>query len=264
MDFLEVMRRRRMIRHFRPDPVPDDVLQRVVRVVRRAPSAGFSQPHLIVVVTDPGVRGQIARLSEPWYLEHGFEPWLSQAPAHLLLGVREAAYHERYQEADKLKNGEEIPWPVPFWWFDAGALFMLLQLAAINEGLAAGFHSPADPGQLARLGQLAGMPGDVAPLGLLAVGYPADDPLASRESVARRRKPLDEMIWWRRLRHQPVTGPLVAPLVACPLPAGGPWPGGRRGTVRTPRTRCSRSVGEHLADPLNLDRRTTPGYLRLG
>jgi nitroreductase len=78
------------------------------------------------------------------------------------------------------------------------ARFLLTPLAAINEGLAAGFHSPGDPGQLARLGQLAGMPGDVAPLGLLAVGYPADDPLASRESVARRRKPIDEMIWWRR------------------------------------------------------------------
>ena len=39
---------------------------------------------------------------------------------------------------DKLHEGEEIEWPVPFWFVDAGAALMMLLLAAIDEGLAAG------------------------------------------------------------------------------------------------------------------------------
>jgi nitroreductase len=94
-----------MVRHYRTDPVPSDLVQRIVRVVRRAPSAGFSQGHRVVVVTEPDLRQRIADLGESWYLERGYEPWLSQAPVHLILGIREASYHERYQEPDKLGPG---------------------------------------------------------------------------------------------------------------------------------------------------------------
>ncbi len=93
-----------MVRHYRTDPVPSDIVQRIVRVVRRAPSAGFSQGHRVVVVTEPDLRQRIADLGESWYLERGYEPWLSQAPVHLILGIREASYHERYQEPDKLEG----------------------------------------------------------------------------------------------------------------------------------------------------------------
>ena len=37
---------------------------------------------------------------------------------------------------DKLSDGEEIDWPVPYWFVDAGAALMLVLLAAIDEGLA--------------------------------------------------------------------------------------------------------------------------------
>ena len=57
---------------------------------------------------------------------------------HVLVCVREADYHERYQQVDKLVDGQEIEWPVPFWYVDAGAALMLILLAAIDEGLAAG------------------------------------------------------------------------------------------------------------------------------
>jgi nitroreductase len=43
VEFTEVPQRRRMVRHYRPDPVPDDTQRRIVQVVRHAPSAGFSQ-----------------------------------------------------------------------------------------------------------------------------------------------------------------------------------------------------------------------------
>ena len=39
---------------------------------------------------------------------------------------------------DKLDDGEEIEWPVPYWFVDAGAALMMLLLASLDEGLAAG------------------------------------------------------------------------------------------------------------------------------
>ncbi|MEV4351119.1 nitroreductase family protein [Actinoplanes sp. NPDC049596] len=200
MDFRDVLRGRRMVRNYRAEAVPDEVVERVVRMVHRAPSAGFAQGHRVAVVTDPGRRAELAAVAEPFYLEHGFHPWISQAPVQLALGIREASYHERYTEKDKLEAsaGEEIPWPVPFWWFDAGALLTLLQLAAANEGLATGFYSPAPPEELAALAGIVGFSADVALTGVLTLGWAADDPAVPTAKLASRRKPLDEMVTWLR------------------------------------------------------------------
>jgi len=199
MEFREALRGRRIVRNYRTDPIPDEVVARIVKVVHRAPSAGFSQGHRLVVVTDPDTRAALAAVAEPWYLEQGFQPWISQAPVQIVLGIREASYHERYTETDKLEaDGEEIPWPVPFWWFDAGALFTLLQLAAADEGLASGFYSPAPPEELAALAAVVGLPGDVAVAGVLTLGHPAEDPAVPAARLAKRRRPIDELVSWRR------------------------------------------------------------------
>ena len=61
MDFAEVLRRRRMVRAFRPDPIPADVLDRVLGAARRAPAAGNSDGIDLVVLegpaADPSVLG---------------------------------------------------------------------------------------------------------------------------------------------------------------------------------------------------------------
>jgi nitroreductase len=75
---------------------------------------------------------------------------------------------------------------------------MLLQLAAINEGLAAGFDSPADPDELLALGRLVHLPDDVATIGVLTIGYSAEDPTTRNARLAQRRKPIDELVRWQR------------------------------------------------------------------
>ena len=47
---------RRDVRRYRPDPVPDEVLTRVLTAAHQAPSVGHSQPWRFVVVRDPAVR----------------------------------------------------------------------------------------------------------------------------------------------------------------------------------------------------------------
>ena len=64
--------------------------------------------------------------------------------------MSEAIYHRRYQEPDKVDDdGNEIEWPVPFWWIDVGATMQNIMLAAVNEGLGSGFagrRHRRDPG----------------------------------------------------------------------------------------------------------------------
>jgi nicotinate-nucleotide--dimethylbenzimidazole phosphoribosyltransferase len=60
-----VLRERRDVRrNFRPDPVPAEVLQRVLAAAHLAPSVGFSQPWDFIVITDPGRRARIRALAE--------------------------------------------------------------------------------------------------------------------------------------------------------------------------------------------------------
>src|ERR1039458_3090435 len=59
-----VIAERRDVRQgFRPDPVPADVLGRVLTAAHQAPSVGFSQPWDFIVITDLARRERIAALA---------------------------------------------------------------------------------------------------------------------------------------------------------------------------------------------------------
>lgn len=185
MEFSDLVRRRRMVRRYRPDPLPPEALERVLEAARRAPSAGFAQGQHLVVVTEPETRLRIARLAgEDEHVQRGFEPWLSPAPVHVVLCCREEDYHARYREPDKLgPEGREIAWPVPYWYLDSGCTLMLLLLAAVDEGLAAGFLGGH---RLSGLHEVLGIPQDVEVLGLVTLGYPLPDRPSRSASRARR------------------------------------------------------------------------------
>ena len=191
MEFKAVLAKRRMVRNYTVDPVDPAAVDRIVDAARRAPSAGYSQGQRFIVVTDPGVRRAIADAAdEPDYVANGFDPWISSAPVHVVVCVREDDYHERYREPDKLLDGHEIEGPVPYWWVDAGAALMLVLLAAVDEGLAAGFVGfHALPDIKARLG----IPEDVTPIGVVTIGHPAPDRPSS--SLKRGRKPPAQVIY---------------------------------------------------------------------
>ncbi len=191
MEFREVIARRRMVRNYRTDPPASDVLDRVVDAGVRAPSAGNTQGQSFVIVTDEERRRRIADLAgEPAYVEAGFDPWISRAPVHVVVCVSEAAYHRRYREADKLgADGSEIDWPVPYWWVDAGASLMGILLAAVDEGLAAGFLGTHAVPELAAF---LGLPDDVTPIGVVTLGVAAPDRRSS--SLDRGRRPRADVV----------------------------------------------------------------------
>lgn len=184
-----------MVRRYRDEPVAPHVLERILGTALRGPSAGFSQGLRLVVVTDPAQRHRIAALcGEEEYLAAGYDAWLSVAPVHVVPCVREADYRERYAEADKSSAGGPDSWTSPYWWVDGGAGLMLLLLAAVDEGLGAGILDLGDPDGIRGL---LDIPTDVAPLCLVTIGHPADDP-GPRGSAARGRRSAQETIHWQR------------------------------------------------------------------
>ncbi|HYI14588.1 MAG TPA: nitroreductase family protein [Thermomicrobiales bacterium] len=170
MEFADVVHKRRMVRHFKPDPIDPEVVDSMLRLAQRAPSAGYTQGQSYVIVTDPALRKEVARLcGEEHYEEALGHPWISEAPVQAIACVSEAAYHQRYQEPDKLQeDGSEIVWPVPFWFVDIGCSVMVLLLAAVDNGLAAGYAGIMDT---AALKNLLGIPEDVTPVGVIPIGY---------------------------------------------------------------------------------------------
>ena len=195
MDFAEVVRRRRMVRHFADEPVDRAVVERIALTAQRAPSAGFSQGQRLVIVTEPELRrGVAAILGEEDGVEAGFDRWISECAALFIPCVSEAIYHDRYREADKVDEaGSEIDWPVPYWWMDVGCTVMLILLAAVDEGLAAGFAGADADGYVA-LRALLGIPADFAPVGVIPVGRPLPDKRSP--SLKRGWRPREDFARW--------------------------------------------------------------------
>ena len=81
-DLYDVMSTLRAVRKLRPDPIPDDVLQRVLQAACWAPTGGNTQPWRVVVALDPDVKQALADIYRPEWETYsaGFLDRLSGLP----------------------------------------------------------------------------------------------------------------------------------------------------------------------------------------
>ena len=115
MDFYEVIEKRRSVRAYKSDPIPETALQNIAKAVQLAPSACNLQPWKIQIITDAKLRAKICA-NYP-------APWLAQAPAiAVALGNSEECW--------KRPEGKAIID------IDTGIVMEHLVLAACAEGLA--------------------------------------------------------------------------------------------------------------------------------
>lgn len=186
MEFAKVVLKRRMIRAFRPDPVPEESLHRIMELAQHYPSAGFSQGVAFVVVTKESGVKRIRRLNR----------LVGEAPLLVVPCVSEKLYHDRYREADKIRpDGTEIEWPVPYWYFDVGCSSLLILLAAVDQGLAAYFAGAFRPGLLK---DELGIPDHFVPVGVISIGYPDYERNVPSPSLKRGRRPFEEAVHYER------------------------------------------------------------------
>ena len=195
MELTDAVRARRMVRAFDGRPVPPEVVDRLVDLARRAPSAGNTQPWAFVVLE--GV--QTSRLWDvtlPAERRAGFRwPGLLEAPVVIVPLVAPGAYADRYAEPDKAATGLGAgveAWTVPYWWVDGGMAVHGLLLAAVDAGLGALFCGLFDH-EAAVLAAL-GVPAGWRALGAVAVGWPAAGAGQPGRSAGRPRPPLGEVI----------------------------------------------------------------------
>jgi nitroreductase len=194
MDFGDVVRHRRMVRRFAQRPVPRDVVDRILDTGRRAPSAGFSQGLELLVLDTPG------SVAEFWELtrdpEFGWEEdTVTAGPTVLILPLPDPhRYLERYSQPDKIGFGmdEEANWPVRFWEIDAAMTAMLILLAAVDEGLGGWFFG-ITYGERALLDRF-GVPAHLRPIGIIGLGYRAEDEEPSGSWMRRRRRPFEDQV----------------------------------------------------------------------
>ena len=190
--FADDMHRRRTVRDFSSQPIPDGVLDACIRAAGSAPSGANLQPWHFVVVTDPAVNARIRAAAEAeereFYATRATPEWLAAlAPlgtdpskpfletAPALIAIFGEAYGER-EDGSRVKH---------YYVTESVGIATGLLIAAIHHaGLASLTHTPSPMGFL---NEILGRPARERPFLLLVVGYPAAD--AQVPDITR--KPLD-------------------------------------------------------------------------
>jgi nitroreductase len=193
MEFEEVVRRRRMVRRFRPDPLERAVVERILRNAARAPSAGYSQGYAFLVFDGPEEVARFWSALQGGDREPPFDPEVAAAPLIVVPMANKDAYLDRYAETDKgWTDRDEARWPVPYWHIDTGFTALLMLLTAVDEGLGALFFG-LPPDVTTRFRQAFGVPEGYVPIGAVAVGHRTDDP-GRGSADTRRRIPVEELV----------------------------------------------------------------------
>lgn len=194
MEFKQVVARRRMVRRFDQTPVPAEVIDEILDLARRSPTAGFAQGVDFVVLDTPETVAEYWRLTDD--PKHPNDPAeIAVGPPVIILPIADKRpYLARYSEPDKSPFGlqNEDAWPVPFWEVDASMAAMAVLFAAVDAGLGSflfGIHA----GEAALLRHL-GVPDGIRPVCVIGLGYRADDERPSGSGTTRRRRPFEEQI----------------------------------------------------------------------
>jgi len=193
MELQRAVRTRRMIRNYDPErSVPRDVLESVLNLAIRAPSAGHTQGWRFLVLDDITSRSRFWSATA----EDGpADSWLRRmqsAPALIVCLSDKQAYLDRYSEPDKgWTDRDEARWPVPYWHIDTGMAALIILLAAHDLGLGGCFFG-IPPERWPAFFAAFSVPAELAPVGVVSLGYPLPD--VKSPSLKRGRRPLSEIV----------------------------------------------------------------------
>ena len=192
VDFKEVLAKRRMIRAFRREPLPTELVDELLEAATRAPSAGNTQGCHFVVLQGGETSRAWGHITTPEWRANSARRTLLDAPVVIIPCFSPTPYCQRYAEEDKAASGLSDPnaWPIEFWQVDAAFATMTLLLKATDAGLGAALVG-IFRGESALMEEL-GAPSGMRPLGLVALGWPA--PSHPSASLGRKRIPLADRV----------------------------------------------------------------------
>jgi nitroreductase len=163
MDAYRAIVDKRDQRLFLPRPISDEALRRILQAARMTGSSKNAEPNRLIVVREPARVAAVGAIS-PW------GRWLSTAAAIIVI-----VQTERHE-------------------FDAGRCAQNMMVAAWNDGIGScPAHLPE-----ADLGRLLDVPKELFINRVIGFGYVDPARAAAPKSVARRRKPLDDLVRWEQ------------------------------------------------------------------
>lgn len=177
--FYAAMNRRRTVRHFSPEPVPDGVVEDALRTAGTAPSGAHLQPWHFVVVRDGETRRRLRTLAEEeeraFYSERAPQEWLDAlAPLGTdadkpFLETAPVVIAVFAQSFGLLPDGRRVK---HYYVSESVGIAVGFLLAALHTaGLATLTHTPSPMGFL---NELLDRPSHERPYLLVVAGYPAE------------------------------------------------------------------------------------------
>jgi nitroreductase len=186
MDLMEAIKTRRSIRSFKPDPVPEEIINRMLEAARLAPSGSKRQPWRFQVVTEKTLRERI--VNEATF---GAKP-LVEAPVMIVCGFELLTYVKgnplapQTSALPEVENDdlESLKQFIPDAQMNTVIAIEHLVLAGTANGVGTCWVQRIKPGQMARV---LGWPRHIIALLIIAVGYsneqPAPKPRLSLEQI---------------------------------------------------------------------------------
>ncbi|MDW5598371.1 5,6-dimethylbenzimidazole synthase [Conexibacter stalactiti] len=212
---------RRDIRRFRPDPVPEDALERILAAAHQAPSVGLMQPWRLIVVRELETKLALRRLAQRERLRQAGK--FPDRTSHFLdqkiegiveapLGICVCCDHGE-PGAEVLGRGTIPETDV----YSAACAIENLWLAARAEGLGIGWVSFYRPDDLRSLLEI---PARVDPMAWLCVGWPDERPVRPGLEAAgwSSRMPLADVVMEERWQESAPPSAQAAPAIAQAAP----------------------------------------------
>lgn len=198
---LDLVKKRRSTRRFKPDSIPDEMVDKIIEVARWAPSGFNLQPWEYVVVTEPDLREQISSsMSTYWQesqeMEQAREDW--QGRKWKLTGLKSAEQDFKIAPVYIILYGDPrtqagLPMGVRYMPHRSNIIhtsglsntFLYMHLAATSLGLASQWISAIQvPIVNCKAKDLLNIPHYMEVFDMMALGYPA---LKPREKLMRKR-----------------------------------------------------------------------------
>jgi nitroreductase len=168
VDVFTAITERYSVRGYKPDPVSDEDLAKVLEAARQAPTAANRQPFRIIVMHTQGREEELGRIYA--------RKWLTQAPLVLAFVVIPGEAWRRMDD----KPYDEV---------DATIAMDHLVLAATALGLGTCWIAAFDP---AAAREVLGLPDDVEPIAFTPLGHP------DKARAQTGRRPLEDLVRYER------------------------------------------------------------------
>ncbi len=207
-EFQELARKRRSCHRFKPDPVPEGSIQKILDTARWAMSGSNAQPWEFIVVTDQKVKDAMAEAFRDTRMEHYYMeqvrvedlrptnmrkpptdlPRFKDAPALVVVLGDRRTFVASVLAASYIGNGGSID---STYQKGMGNVTMMIHLAAASMGLASQWITVID-NWAHLLRPILGVPNFLHIHHVVPIGYPADTP------KPRYRRSLEEIIHYNK------------------------------------------------------------------